>query len=115
MKDVRLRFAPSPTGYLHIGGLRTALYNYLFTKRNNGKLVLRIEDTDQTRFVEGALENLIEALKWAGIEYDEGVFIEDGKIVQKGEYGPYIQSERLPIYREYIDKIIESGDRKSVV
>lgn len=109
MKDVRLRFAPSPTGYLHIGGLRTALYNYLFARKNNGKLILRIEDTDQSRFVEGALENLIKALNWAGIEYDEGVFIEDGEIVQKGEYGPYIQSERLPIYREYIDKIIESG------
>lgn len=109
MKDVRVRFAPSPTGYLHIGGLRTALYNYLFAKHNNGKFILRIEDTDQTRFVEGALENLIDALEWSGIKYDEGVFVEDGKVVQKGEYGPYIQSERLGIYNKYVDKLIESG------
>ncbi len=109
MNEVRVRFAPSPTGYLHIGGLRTALYNYLFAKKNNGKFILRIEDTDQTRFVEGALENLIHALNWAGIEYDEGVFVKDGKIVQTGDYGPYIQSERLDIYNEYVDKLIESG------
>lgn len=109
MKEIRLRFAPSPTGYLHIGGLRTALYNHLFAKGNNGKFILRIEDTDQTRLVEGALENLIEALEWAGIPYDEGVFIENGKIVQKGEYGPYIQSERLDIYGKYVDQLIESG------
>lgn len=109
MKDVRVRFAPSPTGYLHIGGLRTALYNYLFAKKNNGKFILRIEDTDQTRFVEGALENLIDSLHWAGIEYDEGVFVKDGEVVQVGEYGPYIQSERLDIYNEYVDKLIQSG------
>ncbi len=83
MKQFRLRFAPSPTGYLHIGGLRTALYNYLFAKHNKGKFILRIEDTDRTRYVEGAIENLIESLNWAGIEYDEGVFLEDGKLVQK--------------------------------
>ncbi|NLD18146.1 MAG: glutamate--tRNA ligase, partial [Tissierellia bacterium] len=71
MENIRVRFAPSPTGYLHIGGLRTALYNYLFAKRNNGKFILRIEDTDQTRFVEGALENLIRSLEWSGITYDE--------------------------------------------
>lgn len=110
MGDVRLRFAPSPTGYLHIGGLRTALYNYFYTKKNKGKFILRIEDTDQTRLVDGAIENLIDALSWAGVEYDEGVFLEDGKIVQKGDYGPYIQSERLDIYRKYIDRLIESGD-----
>lgn len=109
MREVRLRFAPSPTGYLHIGGLRTALYNYLFAQHNNGKFVLRIEDTDQTRFVEGAIENLIESLKWAGIEYDEGVFVEDHKLVQKGEYGPYIQSQRLDIYKKYVDELIEKG------
>lgn len=109
MKDIRVRFAPSPTGYLHIGGLRTALYNYLYARNNNGKFILRIEDTDQTRLVEGAIENLIESLHWAGIDYDEGVFIEDGKIVQKGDYGPYIQSERLNIYRKYVDQLIESG------
>jgi len=110
LKDVRLRFAPSPTGYLHIGGLRTALYNYFFSENNDGKFILRIEDTDQTRFVEGAIENLIDELAWSGIEYDEGVFIEEGEIVQKGDYGPYIQSERLDIYRKYIDKLIDSGD-----
>ena len=109
MKEVRLRFAPSPTGYLHIGGLRTALYNYLFAKHNNGKFILRIEDTDRTRYVEGAIENLIESLQWAGIKYDEGVFVEEDKIIQKGEYGPYIQSERLDIYQKYVDELIEKG------
>lgn len=109
MKEVRLRFAPSPTGFLHIGGLRTALYNYLFARNKGGKFILRIEDTDRTRFVQGAIENLIDSLKWAGITYDEGVFVEDGKIVQKGEYGPYIQSQRLDIYKKYVDQLIENG------
>lgn len=109
LKEVRLRFAPSPTGYLHIGGLRTALYNYLYAKKNNGKFILRIEDTDQTRLVEDAIENLINALEWAGIEYDEGVFIENGKIVEKGDYGPYIQSKRLGTYKKYVDQLLESG------
>ena len=109
MSDIRVRFAPSPTGYLHIGGLRTALYNYLFAKKNGGKFVLRIEDTDQTRFVEGAIENLIDSLHWAGVQYDEGVFVEDGKIVEKGDFGPYVQSKRLDIYRKYVDELIENG------
>ncbi|EOD00075.1 glutamate--tRNA ligase [Caldisalinibacter kiritimatiensis] len=109
MSEVRVRFAPSPTGYLHIGGLRTALYDYLFAKNKGGKYVLRIEDTDRTRYVEGAIENLIQALEWAGVKHDEGVFIEDGKLVQKGEYGPYIQSERLDIYKKYIEELIEKG------
>lgn len=109
MNNIRVRFAPSPTGYLHIGGLRTALYNYLFAKKNGGKFVLRIEDTDQTRFVEGAIENLIHSLEWAGVKYDEGVFVEDGKVVEKGDFGPYVQSKRLHIYREYVDKLIEEG------
>lgn len=108
-KNVRLRFAPSPTGYLHIGGLRTALYNYLYAKGHDGKFILRIEDTDQERYVEGALENLIRSLKWAGLDYDEGVYLEEDKIVQKGDYGPYIQSERLDIYHKYADQLIESG------
>ncbi len=100
MEEVRVRFAPSPTGYLHIGGLRTALYNYLFARHNGGKFILRIEDTDRTRYVEGAIENLIESLQWAGIEYDEGgVFLEDGKIVQKGPYG-LIFSQNDWIYTE---------------
>ena len=80
--SVRVRFAPSPTGYLHIGGLRTALYNYLFAKHHNGKCILRIEDTDRTRFVENAQENLISSLRWAGIEFDESPEI-------GGEYGLY--------------------------
>lgn len=109
MKEVRLRFAPSPTGYLHIGGLRTALYNYLYARHNDGKFILRIEDTDRTRFVEGAIENLVSSLKWAGIEIDEGVDVENGKIIEKGDCGPYIQSERLDIYRKYIDELIDKG------
>ena len=109
-KEVRLRFAPSPTGYLHIGGLRTALYNYLYARGQNGKFILRIEDTDQDRYVEGAIENLIKSLNWAGLKYDEGVFLEDGKLVQKGDYGPYIQSERLDIYQKYSDQLLDSGN-----
>jgi nondiscriminating glutamyl-tRNA synthetase len=109
MSKVRVRFAPSPTGWLHIGGLRTALYCYLFAKQNDGDYLLRIEDTDRTRLVEGAIENLYDSLKWAGIENNEGVKIEDGKVVQIGECGPYIQSERLDIYRKYVDQLLESG------
>lgn len=100
--SVRVRFAPSPTGYLHVGGLRTALYNYLFARRNNGAFVLRIEDTDQSRKVEGAVENLIETLRWAGIEYDEG----PGK---EGDFGPYTQSQRLALYGEHARKLIDAG------
>lgn len=99
---VRVRFAPSPTGYLHVGGLRTALYNYLFAKHNDGKLILRIEDTDQSRFVLGASENLITMLRWAGIEFDESPEI-------GGEFGPYIQSERFDLYKQYGKKLIENG------
>lgn len=110
MKECRLRFAPSPTGFVHIGSLRTALYNYLFAKKNNGKFILRIEDTDQTRFVKGSIENLIDSLEWAGIEYDEGVFVENGEVVEKGEYGPYIQSKRLDIYKGYVDELIEKEE-----
>lgn len=109
---VRLRFAPSPTGYLHIGGLRTALYNYLYAKQNGGKFLLRIEDTDRTRYVEGAIENLIHELKWAGVEADEGVCLdENDKITEVGEFGPYIQSERVEkgIYNKYAEELIEKG------
>jgi glutamyl-tRNA synthetase len=98
----RVRFAPSPTGYLHIGGLRTALYNYLFAKRNKGTFVLRIEDTDRNRYVEGAVENLISALNWAGLHFDEGPEV-------GGNYGPYMQSQRLDIYKNYADRLIENG------
>ena len=99
---MRLRFAPSPTGYLHVGGLRTALYNYLLAKKSEGTLVLRIEDTDQNRLVKNAETNLIDMLKWSGIQFDEGPHIDGG-------YGPYRQSERLNIYKNYYLKIIESG------
>jgi len=101
-QHVRVRFAPSPTGYLHVGGLRTALYNYLFARHHGGSFVLRIEDTDQSRKVEGAVENLIETLAWVGIEYDEGP-------VKEGKYGPYFQSERLPIYHTHARELIQKG------
>ena len=99
---VRVRFAPSPTGPLHIGGVRTALYNYLFARQNGGKMILRIEDTDQTRFVPGAEQYIIEALDWLGIEFDEGVHI-------GGPYGPYRQSDRKAMYRQYADQLIRDG------
>ena len=101
-QEVRVRFAPSPTGPLHIGGVRTALYNYLFAKQNGGKMILRIEDTDQTRFVPGAEDYIIEALTWLGIEFDEGVHI-------GGPYGPYRQSDRKPMYRQYAEQLIREG------
>ena len=97
---VRVRFAPSPTGPLHIGGVRTCLYNYLFAKKHNGKLLLRIEDTDQTRFVPGAEEYIIEAFDWLGIEFDEGVHV-------GGPHAPYKQSERMELYREFADLLIQ--------
>ena len=100
---VRVRFAPSPTGYLHIGGLRTALYNYLYAKKNDGKLILRIEDTDQNRLVDGAVNNLISTLSWTGIDFDEGPHI-------SGDFGPYTQSERLSIYNDHIIKLINNGN-----
>lgn len=101
-KAIRVRFAPSPTGPLHIGGVRTALYNYLFARQHGGKMILRIEDTDQSRFVEGAEEYIIDALKWCGIEFDES-------IVAGGDFGPYRQSDRKELYKEYADKLIENG------
>ena len=99
-EKVRVRFAPSPTGPLHIGGLRTALFNYLFAKKNDGDFLLRIEDTDQNRYVEGAENYIIEALNWCGIQYDEGV----GK---GGDYAPYRQSERKEIYAQYAQELID--------
>ena len=103
MSDVRVRFAPSPTGPLHIGGVRTALYNYLFAKKHQGKIILRIEDTDQSRFVKGAENYIIESLNWCGIKFDES-------IIDQGEYGPYRQSDRKEIYRQYAEKLIEDGN-----
>ena len=102
-KEVRVRFAPSPTGGLHIGGVRTALYNYLFARKQGGKFILRIEDTDQARKVEGAEEYILDALQWCGIIPDESPAV-------GGDYGPYRQSERLPVYREYIDLLLDSGN-----
>jgi glutamyl-tRNA synthetase len=100
---IRVRFAPSPTGPLHMGGVRTALYNYLFAKKNRGTFVLRIEDTDQTRFVEGAEEYILDALKWCGIEPDESP-------VHGGEYGPYRQSDRKAMYKPYAEELVASGN-----
>lgn len=101
-REVRVRFAPSPTGPLHIGGVRTALYNYLYAKKNHGKFLLRIEDTDQNRFVSGAEEYINETFRWLGIEPDEGV-------VAGGEFGPYKQSERKALYLKYADQLIKDG------
>lgn len=99
--SVRVRFAPSPTGFLHIGGLRTALYNYLFARHQGGTFVLRIEDTDQARYVEGAEEDIIKSLEWAGMTIDEGPHA-------PGEFGPYRQSERKPMYHEYAKQLIDN-------
>jgi len=101
-QNIRVRFAPSPTGPLHIGGVRTALYNYLFARHNHGKMILRIEDTDQNRFVPGAEDYIIEAFKWCGIQFDEGVGI-------GGDYGPYKQSDRKAIYLDYADRLVKNG------
>ena len=102
MSEVRVRFAPSPTGPLHIGGVRTALYNYLFAKKNGGKMILRIEDTDQKRFVKGAEQYIIDSLKWCGIKLDESV-------VHGGDFGPYKQSERKNIYSAYAEQLVRDG------
>lgn len=109
MNKVRVRFAPSPTGYMHVGNFRTALYAYLFAKKNSGDFILRIEDTDQKRYVQDALEKLIDIINWAGFEYSEGVFIENGKVIQKGDFGPYIQSERLELYKKHASELVENG------
>jgi glutamyl-tRNA synthetase len=108
-KQIRVRFAPSPTGYLHIGGVRTALYNYLFAKKNNGAFILRIEDTDRARFMPGAIESLIATLNNMGMIFDKGVFLKDGAVIQKGDSGPYIQSERLDIYKKYAEELVRNG------
>ena len=101
-RRVRVRFAPSPTGALHIGGVRTALYNYLFARQHGGDLVFRIEDTDSTRFVPGAEEYIIESFKWLGIQFDEGVSF-------GGDKGPYRQSERRDIYKKYVKQLLDAG------
>ena len=100
--SVRVRFAPSPTGYLHVGGLRTALYNWLFARQQGGVFILRIEDTDRSRRKEGAIENLLEALEWAGLDIDEGPTV-------GGELGPYVQSERLETYHNHVQQLLDGG------
>jgi len=100
--EIRVRFAPSPTGYLHLGGLRTALFNYLYARSQGGKFILRIEDTDRSRFVPGALENLLEIFSWLKIEFDEGPHI-------GGKFAPYIQSQRLDLYRQYSQQLLSAG------
>ena len=102
MREVRVRFAPSPTGPLHIGGVRTALYNYLFARKHGGKFILRIEDTDQGRFVPGAEQYIIESLTWSGINFDEGVHI-------GGPYAPYRQSDRKEMYHQYALQLLNNG------
>ena len=101
-RKVRVRFAPSPTGALHIGGVRTALYNYLFARQHGGEFIFRIEDTDSNRFVPGAEEYIIESFKWLGIHFDEGVSF-------GGEHGPYRQSERRDIYKKYVQQLLDAG------
>lgn len=106
---VRVRFAPSPTGPLHIGGVRTALFNYLFAKKHNGQFILRIEDTDQNRYVEGAEEYIVDALNWCGIQFDEGV-TPNRNSESIGNFGPYRQSQRKHLYKNYAEQLVESGN-----
>jgi len=130
MNNIRVRFAPSPTGYMHVGNFRTALYTYLFAKKQGGDFILRIEDTDKDRFVEGAIENIIDLLEWAGLQYDEGVFVNSKlqnptskqnpnlkitksqkykNLIEVGNFGPYIQSERLDIHKKYAEELVKKG------
>ena len=106
-KNIRVRFAPSPTGPLHIGGVRTALFNYLFAKKHGGDFILRIEDTDQSRYVEGAEEYIVEALNWLNIRFDEGPSV---SVSKNKNYGPYRQSERKELYAQYVEELIETGN-----
>ncbi len=101
-KEVRVRYAPSPTGHLHIGNARTALFNYLFARSVNGKFIIRVEDTDKKRNIEGGEESQLKYLEWLGIDWDESVD-------KPGEYGPYRQSERNHIYEQYINELLENG------
>jgi nondiscriminating glutamyl-tRNA synthetase len=100
--NIRVRYAPSPTGHLHIGNARTALFNYLFARNQNGKFIIRIEDTDQKRNIEGGEESQLKYLKWLGMDWDEGVDV-------GGDYGPYRQSERNDIYQTYYNELLEKG------
>lgn len=102
MSEVRVRFAPSPTGYLHIGGARTALFNWLFARSQGGKMILRIEDTDRDRLKEDSVSQIITSLKWLGLDWDEGPEV-------GGDHGPYYQSERLDLYRKYCQQLVDEG------
>ncbi|MBW2404386.1 MAG: glutamate--tRNA ligase, partial [Deltaproteobacteria bacterium] len=102
MSKVRVRFAPSPTGYLHIGGVRTALYSWLWARQHKGTFILRIEDTDRERSTEESIQIVLESMRWLGLDWDEGPGV-------GGDHGPYVQSERLDIYAEYAGKLIQSG------
>ena len=107
--SVRVRFAPSPTGRLHVGGARTALFNYLFAKKHEGRFILRIEDTDRQRHQESTVKSLLSAIEWLGLPYDEGPVFQDGELKNKGNFGPYRQKDRLPIYREQAQKLLQEG------
>lgn len=106
----RVRFAPSPTGYLHIGGARTALYNYLFAKKTAGKFIIRIEDTDVERSIPEYIGAIFNSINWLGLEWDEGPFMEESEINEKGEYGPYLQSKRTEVYRTALEKLLYRGE-----
>ena len=101
-KPVRVRFAPSPTGYFHVGGARTALFNWLYARHHNGTFILRIEDTDRTRYQEDALQDHMDGLRWLGLDWDEGPEV-------GGDYGPYFQSQRLGLYQEYAQQLVDEG------
>src|SRR5687768_12909724 len=109
MNRARVRFAPSPTGYLHIGGARTALFNWLYARHVGGTFVLRIEDTDAARNTQEAVEVILRGLAWLGIDWDEGPVSGDPKGSSKGEYGPYFQSQRKEIYRRRIQQLMDAG------
>ncbi|GAI49576.1 unnamed protein product, partial [marine sediment metagenome] len=102
-KSVRVRFAPSPTGYPHVGNIRTALFNWLFARHSGGRFIVRIEDTDVARKVEGAVEAILDGLRWLGLDWDEGPEV-------GGNYGPYFQSQRLKLYRETVKRLVSQGD-----
>ena len=106
-RPVRTRFAPSPTGPLHIGSARTALFTWLLARHHGGQFVLRVEDTDQARFVEGSIERVMDGLRWLGIEWDEGPD-------KGGPYGPYVQSERLDIYQKWANWLVENGKARII-
>lgn len=108
-KTVRTRFAPSPTGFVHIGNFRTALFAFLFARHNQGTFILRIEDTDQARLVEGALESLLTVLDQLGVHVDEGYYLQGGQVAEKGQHGPYLQSARLDLYAKYGQELLDSG------